>query len=135
MVLDLLSSGSQAARLALVISATVDYTHNTLTISGQNFGSNPAVTLDSMAFPPQSPSSSSQVVANFPSGKAPSSFAPGNVFSNRHVQESVARHFWRGHRCELCGGARWTAGTGVGGWLRMWWVVSGGSGCRGWRHS
>jgi hypothetical protein len=38
---------SQAAGLPLVISATVEYSHNTLTISGQNFGSNPAVTLDS----------------------------------------------------------------------------------------
>jgi hypothetical protein len=80
MVLDLLSSGSQAAGLPLVISATVYYTHNTLTISGQNFGSNPAVTLDSMAFPAQSPSSSSQIVANFPSGKVPSSFTPGTYF-------------------------------------------------------
>jgi hypothetical protein len=46
-LLGLISSGAQAAGLPLVISATVDYTHNTLTISGQNFGSSPAVTLDS----------------------------------------------------------------------------------------
>jgi hypothetical protein len=62
-----------------VISATVDYTHNTLTISGQNFGSNPTVTLDALSFPTQS-SASSQIVANFPSGKAPSSFVPGTYF-------------------------------------------------------
>jgi hypothetical protein len=79
-LLGLFSSGSQAAGLPLVISATVDYTHNTLTISGQNFGSSPNVTLDSLAFPTQSPSSSSQIVANFPSGKAPSSFTPGTYF-------------------------------------------------------
>jgi hypothetical protein len=76
-LLGLLSFGSRAAGLPLVISATVDYSHNTLTISGQNFGSNPSVTLDALAFPAQIPSSSSQIVANFPSGKAPSSFTPG----------------------------------------------------------
>jgi Protein of unknown function (DUF1566)/Collagen triple helix repeat (20 copies) len=79
-LLGLLSSGSQAGGLPLVISATVDYTHNAVTISGQNFGSNPTVTLDSMAFPAQSPSSSSQIVANFPNGKTPSSFVPGTYF-------------------------------------------------------
>jgi uncharacterized protein DUF1566/collagen triple helix repeat protein len=75
----LFSVGANAAGFPLVISATVDYTHNTLTISGQNFGSNPSVTLDALAFPTQS-SASSQIVANFPSGKAPSSFTPGTYF-------------------------------------------------------
>ena len=79
-VFGLFTSIAQAAGLPLVISATVDYSHNTLTISGQNFGSNPAVTLDALAFPAQSPSSSSQIVANFPSGKAASSFTPGTYF-------------------------------------------------------
>jgi hypothetical protein len=79
-LLGLPSLGSQAAGLPVVISATVDYTHNTLTISGQNFGSNPSVTLDGLAFPAQIPSSSSQIVANFPSGKAPTSFVPGTYF-------------------------------------------------------
>jgi Collagen triple helix repeat (20 copies) len=78
-LLELLSSVAQASGLPLVISATVDYTHNTLTISGQNFGSNPAVTLDSLAFTTQ-PSSSTQIVANFPSGNLPSSFTPGTYF-------------------------------------------------------
>jgi hypothetical protein len=78
-LLGLISLGAQAAGLPLVISATVDYTHNTLTISGQNFGSSPTVTLDALAFPAQS-SASSQIVANFPSGKAPSSFVPGTYF-------------------------------------------------------
>lgn len=75
-----LSSMAQAAGLPLVISATVDYTHNTLTINGQNFGSNPFVTLDTLSFAAQSPSSSSQVVANFPAGKGPASFTPGTYF-------------------------------------------------------
>jgi hypothetical protein len=79
MLLGLLSFGARAAGLPLVISATVDYTHNTLTIGGQNFGSNPSVTLDSLAFTTQS-SASTQIVANFPSGKAPSSFTPGTYF-------------------------------------------------------
>jgi hypothetical protein len=78
-LLGLFSSGTEAAGLPLVNSATVDYTHSTLTISGQNFGSNPAVTLDSLSFPTQS-SASSQIVANFSSGKAPSSFTPGTYF-------------------------------------------------------
>ena len=78
-LLGLLSFAVRAAGLPLVISATVDYTHSTLTISGQNFGSSPAVTLDSLSFPTQS-SASSQIVANFPSGNAPSSFTPGTYF-------------------------------------------------------
>jgi Protein of unknown function (DUF1566)/Collagen triple helix repeat (20 copies)/IPT/TIG domain len=73
------SSPVSGAGLPLVISATVDYTHATLTINGQNFGSAPNVTLDSLNFPAQS-SSSSQVVASFPSGKGPSSFVPGTYF-------------------------------------------------------
>ena len=78
-LLGLLSFGVRAAGLPLVISATVDYTHNTLTISGQNFGASPMVTLDSLSFGTQS-SGSSQIVANFPSGMAPASFTPGTYF-------------------------------------------------------
>src|SRR5437773_12073951 len=63
----------------LVISVTVDYTHSTLTINGQNFGSSPTITVDSLTFPTSS-SSSSQIVGNFPSGVAPSSFTPGTYF-------------------------------------------------------
>ena len=77
--LAMLSFGVRAAGLPLVISATVDYTHSSLTISGQNFGSAPAVTLDSLAFSTQS-SASNQIVANFLSAKAPSSFTPGTYF-------------------------------------------------------
>ena len=79
-LLGMFALNAQAGGLPLVISATVDYSHNTLTISGQNFGNNPSVTLDSLAFATQSPASSSQIVANFPSGKAPSSFIPGTYF-------------------------------------------------------
>jgi len=42
---------AQAAGLPLVISATLNYSQNTLTISGQNFGISPTVTLDSITFP------------------------------------------------------------------------------------
>jgi Protein of unknown function (DUF1566)/Collagen triple helix repeat (20 copies) len=76
----LFSLGARAGGLPLVISATVDTKLNTLTITGRNFGSSPSVTLDALAFPAQSPSSSSQIVANFPSGKTPSSFVPGTYF-------------------------------------------------------
>src|SRR5882757_2708217 len=75
----LVSSPVQAAGLPLVISATVDYAHGTLTINGQNFGIVSAVTLDSLLFNTQS-STSSQIVANFPSGHLPSSFIAGTYF-------------------------------------------------------
>jgi hypothetical protein len=78
-MLELVSHASQAIGLPLVISATIDYAHNTLTISGQNFGSTPSVTLDSLAFSTQN-STASQVVANFPGVRAASSFAPGTYF-------------------------------------------------------
>jgi Protein of unknown function (DUF1566)/Collagen triple helix repeat (20 copies) len=79
MLLEIFSPSTQAGGLPLVISATVDYSHNTLTISGQNFGTVSAVTLDSLAFTATS-STPNQIVANFPSGKAPSSFIPGTYF-------------------------------------------------------
>jgi Protein of unknown function (DUF1566)/Collagen triple helix repeat (20 copies) len=69
----------QAAGLPEIISATVDYTHKTLTITGQNFGSSPAVTLDSMTFPTMS-AASKQIVADFPNASPPSAFMPGTYF-------------------------------------------------------
>src|SRR5947208_7068323 len=63
----------------LVISVTVDYTHSTLTITGQNFGSSPTITVDSLTFPTSS-SSSNQIVGNLPSGVSPASFTPGTYF-------------------------------------------------------
>ena len=73
------SAPTQAATTPLVISATVDYTHKTLTITGQNFGSSPTITVDSLKFPTLS-SASNYIVGNFPSGMPPSSFAPGTYF-------------------------------------------------------
>jgi hypothetical protein len=70
---------AQAAGLPLVISATIDYTHNTLTITGQNFGGYPAVTLDNLSFTTVA-AASNQIVANFPSGQPASSFNPGTYF-------------------------------------------------------
>src|ERR1700677_3368239 len=72
-------SPAQGAGLPLIVSTTVNYTNGTLTINGQNFGSSASVTLDSMSFPTVS-SSSSQVVASFPSGTPPSSLTPGTYF-------------------------------------------------------
>jgi Protein of unknown function (DUF1566)/Collagen triple helix repeat (20 copies) len=68
-----------AAGLPVVISATVDYMHNTLTISGQNFGGLPTVTLDSMTFPTMT-AASKQIVADFPNTTPPASFTPGTYF-------------------------------------------------------
>src|SRR5580704_10410085 len=70
---------AQAAGLPLIISATVNYSQNTVTITGQNFGSSPTVTLDSMTFPTMS-SASKQIVADFPNTTPPSSFTPGTYF-------------------------------------------------------
>jgi hypothetical protein len=72
-------SPAQAAGLPLITSATVDYTHSTLTITGQNFGSNPAVTLDNLSFTTAG-TASNQIIANFPSGQPASSFTPGTYF-------------------------------------------------------
>jgi hypothetical protein len=74
-----LAPWTQAAGLPLVVSATVDYTHNTVTITGQNFGSSPMVTLDSITFPTMS-AASKQIVADFPNTSPPSSFTPGTYF-------------------------------------------------------
>jgi hypothetical protein len=75
----LATPNAQAAGLPVVISATVDYTHKTVTITGQNFGSSPTVTLDSMTFPTMS-SASKQIIADFPNTSPPSSFTPGTYF-------------------------------------------------------
>jgi hypothetical protein len=75
----LVTPKAHAAGLPVVISATVDYTHNTLTISGQNFGGSPTVTLDSMTFPTMT-AASKQIVADFPNATPPSSFTPGTYF-------------------------------------------------------
>jgi hypothetical protein len=72
----LIAFQAHAQGLPLIISATVNYTNNTLTINGQRFGSGPTVTMDSMAFQTQSVSSS-KIVANFPAGSPASSFTPG----------------------------------------------------------
>jgi hypothetical protein len=70
---------ARAAGLPVITSAIVDYTHKTVTITGQNFGSSPTVTLDSITFPTTS-SASKQIVADFPGTAPPSSFTPGTYF-------------------------------------------------------
>jgi hypothetical protein len=70
---------ANAAGLPIVHSTTVNNTQGTLTINGQNFGSSPTITLSSQHFPPVSVTST-QIVANFPQGSPPSSFAPGTYF-------------------------------------------------------
>jgi hypothetical protein len=78
-LLGLATPHAQAFGLPIVISATVDYAHATLTITGQNFGNYPLVTLDKLNFTTMA-ASSNQVVASFPSGSPPSSFAAGTYF-------------------------------------------------------
>ena len=77
--LGLSASPAEAAGLPLVISATVNYSQKTLSISGQNFGGSPSVTVNSMAFGTLS-SASNQIVAKFPDAAPPASFVPGTYF-------------------------------------------------------
>ena len=70
---------SRAAGLPQIISVTVNYSQKTLTITGQNFGSRPTITLDSTIFPTMS-AAGNQIVADFPNSTPPSSFAPGTYF-------------------------------------------------------
>jgi hypothetical protein len=70
---------AHAAGLPLIYSATVNYGNGTLIIAGQNFGSNPTVTLDSANLATLR-ASSDQIIASFPSGAPPSSFTPGTYF-------------------------------------------------------
>ena len=65
--------------IAVVNSATVDYTSNTLTIKGTGFGSNAVATLGIVALKTQS-SSSTQIVASFPPTAPPAGFIPGSYF-------------------------------------------------------
>jgi Protein of unknown function (DUF1566)/Collagen triple helix repeat (20 copies) len=78
-LLGLETTGARAAGLPLVTSATVDYIHNTVTITGQNFGGSPSVKLDSMTFQTMT-AVGNQIVADFPSSTPPSSFTPGTYF-------------------------------------------------------
>ncbi|TLY66257.1 MAG: hypothetical protein E6K45_07995, partial [Gammaproteobacteria bacterium] len=90
--LALANSTAAQANPPLVISATVDYTNKTLTITGQNFGSSPTITVDSLTFPTSS-SSSNQIVGNFPSGMLPSSFTPGTYFLTLQFRNQLPAAF------------------------------------------
>ncbi len=74
-----MSSSAWAAGLPIILNASVDYGHASLTVTGQNFGTNPVVTVGNLQFSTVS-SASDQIVANFPSGQPPSSFPPGTYF-------------------------------------------------------
>src|SRR6266566_1265137 len=86
------STSAQATALPLIVSATVDYTNKTLTITGQNLGTSPIITMDSLTFPTLS-SSSNQIVGNFPSDRSPSSFAPGTYFLTLQFRNQVPAVF------------------------------------------
>jgi hypothetical protein len=91
-LLGLATPGVQAAGLPIVISATVDYARATLTITGQNFGSHPDVTLDKMNFATVS-ASASQIVASFPAGSPPSNFTPGTYFLTAQYRNQLPSIF------------------------------------------
>ena len=76
-----LAPTAHAAGLPIIISATVNNTNATLTVTGQNFGSNPVITLNNLNFPAVAgASSSTRIVATFPTGMPPASFTPGTYF-------------------------------------------------------
>src|ERR1700733_325602 len=72
----IVTSPAYASGFPLVLNTTVNSSSGTLTINGQNFGSNPVVTLNNASFQILQPGSS-QIVAAFPSDKPLSTFTPG----------------------------------------------------------
>jgi hypothetical protein len=74
-------SRADALGLPIITSATVNYSNATLTVTGQNFGNSPAVTLSNINFPiVPGAASSTKVVASFPSDMPPASFTAGTYF-------------------------------------------------------
>jgi Protein of unknown function (DUF1566)/Collagen triple helix repeat (20 copies) len=72
---------ANALGLPIITSATVNYSTGMLTVTGQNFGSSPVVTLANINFPiVPSATSSTKVVANFPNDMPPASFTAGTYF-------------------------------------------------------
>jgi hypothetical protein len=76
----LLASSLHAQFIPIINKAVVDYKSNTITITGTNFPSGPAVTLGSTALTTQPGATSTQIVAAFPTTSPPSSFTPGTYF-------------------------------------------------------
>jgi Collagen triple helix repeat (20 copies) len=70
---------AHATGIPVVISTSVDATHNTLTINGQNFGTNALITLGSIKFTTAS-STGTKILGNFPTASPASSFTPGTYF-------------------------------------------------------
>jgi hypothetical protein len=70
---------AHATGVPVVISTSVDATHNTLTINGQNFGANAIITLGSIKFTTVS-STGTKILGNFPTASPASSFTPGTYF-------------------------------------------------------
>ncbi len=74
-----LGTFAHATGVPVVISTSVDATHNTLTINGQNFGAGAIITLGSIKFATAS-STAAKIVGNFPAASPASSFTPGTYF-------------------------------------------------------
>ena len=77
--LTVLGTFAHATGVPVVISTSVDATHNTLTINGQNFGTGAVITLGSIKFATAS-STAAKIVGNFPAASPASSFTPGTYF-------------------------------------------------------
>jgi collagen triple helix repeat protein len=86
------SNLAHAAGLPLVVGATVDYAHNTLTITGENFGTSPSVTLDAKTFATLS-AASNQIVASFPTGTTATGFTPGSYYLTLQFKNQVPAIF------------------------------------------
>lgn len=86
------SGPAHAAGVPVVISTTVDSIHNTLTMNGQNFGSNAIITLGSIKFTTVS-SSSTQILGSFPAANPASSFSPGTYFLTLQFANQVPSIF------------------------------------------
>jgi hypothetical protein len=62
-----------------VASATLDYSHNTMSIKGQNFGKSPSFSWGSLTFV-TGRATSEAIAADFPHGQASLSFAVGKYY-------------------------------------------------------
>jgi len=87
-------SAPAQAGFPLILSATVDYTHNTMTITGKNFGSSPTIIVGSVTFPTPSSVSSNLIVGSFPSGMPASQFTPGTYFLTLQFTNQYPVVFW-----------------------------------------
>ena len=81
-------ASSHAQGIPIITSASVNYSNNTITIGGVNFGTSPTVTLGGVTLT-AAHGSSTQITANFPAASPASGFTPGTYF----LSASFSNHF------------------------------------------